>query len=242
VRKSNPPALRVVFVGCETPENAGFLARTMKNFGFHSLYLVTPCDQVRERGAKTAMHANDLLSRSVISEDIETALQGCNLAVGTSSIRPSSSLGVLRTYFTPREFGDAWASTTGTTALVFGREGSGLSNRELDMCDYLVNIPTSRRYSSLNISHAATILLYEAANSAGIVRGGRKLATPNQRVLILRTLKAALEKTAMPRHRRLIAERAVRNILGRSGVSKREAGILLGTVRRLYLNLPDRSD
>jgi tRNA C32,U32 (ribose-2'-O)-methylase TrmJ len=39
-------------------------------------------------------------------------------------------------------------------AVVFGREHSGLSNDELDRCQYLVNIPANPDYSSLNLAAA----------------------------------------------------------------------------------------
>jgi tRNA C32,U32 (ribose-2'-O)-methylase TrmJ len=44
-------------------------------------------------------------------------------------------------------------------ALVVGRESSGLSNDELDLCDEVVHIETGE-YSSLNQSHAAGVLMH----------------------------------------------------------------------------------
>jgi TrmH family RNA methyltransferase len=46
-------------------------------------------------------------------------------------------------------------------ALVFGRERSGLSNDELELCQALVNIPTAEAYSSLNLAQAVQVLSYE---------------------------------------------------------------------------------
>ena len=43
---------------------------------------------------------------------------------------------------------------------VFGREISGLSNEELQMCDYHIKIPTDEDFSSLNLSHAVQIISY----------------------------------------------------------------------------------
>ena len=46
-------------------------------------------------------------------------------------------------------------------ALLFGCEQSGLSNAEIDRCQYLVQIPTNPEYGSLNLAAAVQILCYE---------------------------------------------------------------------------------
>ena len=52
-------------------------------------------------------------------------------------------------------------------ALVFGREDIGLTQEQLTRCDILVNIPSNEEYPILNLSHAATILMYEIFASHG---------------------------------------------------------------------------
>lgn len=47
------------------------------------------------------------------------------------------------------------------TALVMGSEGTGVSDELLKLCDQLVSIPVFGEISSLNVSVAAGILLYE---------------------------------------------------------------------------------
>ena len=148
-------------MGCETGENAGFLARTMKNFGFDELWFVKPVVDVKLLGAKTAMHAADVLDKAMIIDDLKGALEDADVVVGTTSTRPTSEKNFTRNYVTPREFAEAWSRTSGLTALLFGREGSGLSNKELDACDLVVSIPTSKLYPAMNISHSAAVILYE---------------------------------------------------------------------------------
>jgi tRNA (cytidine32/uridine32-2'-O)-methyltransferase len=46
-------------------------------------------------------------------------------------------------------------------ALVFGRESSGLSNEELQLAHYHVQIPSSEHYGSLNVAQAVQVLCYE---------------------------------------------------------------------------------
>ena len=51
---------------------------------------------------------------------------------------------------------------TGRTALVFGSEGEGLHKLTASKCDALVRIPAAGKISSLNVSVAAGIVLFEA--------------------------------------------------------------------------------
>ena len=46
-------------------------------------------------------------------------------------------------------------------AVVFGRESSGLSNRELDVCDGIVSIPVAEEFPSINLAAAVALIAYE---------------------------------------------------------------------------------
>ena len=53
-------------------------------------------------------------------------------------------------------------SLTGATALVMGAEGSGMRRLTRETCDFLVNIPMAGEVSSVNVSVATGICLFEA--------------------------------------------------------------------------------
>jgi tRNA (cytidine32/uridine32-2'-O)-methyltransferase len=62
-------------------------------------------------------------------------------------------------------------------ALVFGREHSGLTNEELERCNFLVHIPSNPDYSSLNLGAAVQVLAYEVNMAMG---AGRERAAPRE--------------------------------------------------------------
>mgnify|MGYP002659079269 CR=1 FL=1 len=50
---------------------------------------------------------------------------------------------------------------------MLGSEGEGVSRLVREKCDYTVSIPMRGGVNSLNVSTAAAVLLYEAANKQG---------------------------------------------------------------------------
>jgi tRNA G18 (ribose-2'-O)-methylase SpoU len=60
---------------------------------------------------------------------------------------------------------------TAATVLVLGNEARGLGRAYRAMCDVLVRIPMSGSASSLNVSVAASIVLYEASRQRRALSG-----------------------------------------------------------------------
>jgi 23S rRNA (guanosine2251-2'-O)-methyltransferase len=59
------------------------------------------------------------------------------------------------------------ANLTGKVVLVLGGEGKGLRRRVAESCDLLVSIPVRGSVASLNVSAAASVLLFEALRQRG---------------------------------------------------------------------------
>lgn len=142
----------IVIVEPEIPENTGFIARIAANFGFR-LRIVNPEFNISDaRG--TAKNAQEKLRSAEIFESVEDAVEDLDYIVGTKPGRGNSLY-----EFEPRE----------NTSIMIGRESSGLSNEELELCDAVVHIPTSS-HSSLNQSHATAVIAsyFDRAEKPGL--------------------------------------------------------------------------
>src|SRR5439155_23536632 len=154
------PRTRIVLVEAKNEGNVGAVARAMKNFDASDLVLVNPCPlgiEARQR----AMHGVDILESARVFPDLASALKDADLIVGTSGIDTESEKRFPRIAIGPRDLAIKVHDVQGTIALLFGREDFGLLDEELRQCDLLVKVPASTGYPILNLSHAATILLYE---------------------------------------------------------------------------------
>jgi len=152
----------VVVVEAETPGNVGTIARAMKNFGLSELKLVDPPELDPDGEAYGfAGHAREdvLPNAEAISfeEVVETYhTVGCTAITGEDSRRH-----VRFPFKTPVELRESLSTVETRTALVFGREGRGLHNHEIEQLDEVCSIPASSEYPVLNLGQAATIILYE---------------------------------------------------------------------------------
>jgi len=151
--------IRIVLVETSHPGNIGAAARAMKNMNLNDLCLVSPTNYPHADAFARAAGANDVLNNAVVVDSLEDAISDCTLVMGASAR--------LRTLkwpqYTPVEAAAVLkkASLTSPVALVFGRERTGLSNDELQLCHYLVHIPSNEAFSSLNLAAAVQVLAYE---------------------------------------------------------------------------------
>lgn len=151
--------IRVVLVNPSHPGNIGAAARAMKNMCLRHLWLVSPQIYPHADATARASGAADLLQGAQVVDSLEEALRDCALVVGASARHRAISWPTVD----PRRCAAEalGAATGGPVALLFGRENSGLTNEELERCNYLVHIPSNPDYSSLNVAAAVQVLAYE---------------------------------------------------------------------------------
>lgn len=151
--------IKIVMVGTTHPGNIGAAARAMFNMELGRLCLVDPQCPVGEIAYARASGANAVLDNRETWPDLKRAVADCHHVFATSARRrslawPESS---------PRELaaGIHNLGDDAQVALVFGREHSGLSNEEIQLCNRMVVIPTNPGFSSLNVAAAIQLLCYE---------------------------------------------------------------------------------
>ena len=151
--------ITVVLVNTSHPGNIGASARAMKNMGLSKLTLVQPQQFPSGVAVGRAVSAIEVLDEAVVVDSLAEAVKGCGLVIGASARSRKIPWPVLL----PEECAEKIIQecNQNQTALVFGREDSGLTNDELQLCHYHVQIPTDAKYSSLNLAAAVMVITYE---------------------------------------------------------------------------------
>lgn len=152
--------LTFILVEPKVPENIGASARALKTMGFSSLRLVSPCEYLDGKARWLAHGSYDILENASLYGSLKEAVADMDLVVGTTAryrlvksdyISSSDLLPLL----------SKQAESTEKVALVFGREESGLTNEEIQICDITSAIPLKQDFPSLNLSQAVMIYAFQ---------------------------------------------------------------------------------
>lgn len=171
--------IRIVLVSPTHPGNVGAVARAMKNMRLQSLFLVKPCAHQNAEARARAAGADDILEGATVCASLPDALADCRLTIATTARARKIGWPTLQ----PHEAGShlVAAAPAAPVALVFGREHSGLTNEELDQCQFAVTIPANPHFSSLNLASAVQVLAYEILRASLTAEAappvGRRLAS-----------------------------------------------------------------
>ena len=151
--------IRIVLVGTQHPGNIGAAARALKTMGLSRLVLVAPEQYPADEAFRRAAGADDLLAEAGVVATLAEAVADCRLVLGCTARSRRVALEELD----PRAAALRVVDLAGAdqVALVFGRERTGLSNEELQLCHAAVHIPANPEYSSLNLAAAVQVLAYE---------------------------------------------------------------------------------
>ena len=152
--------IRVVLIRTTEAGNIGSAARAMKTMGLSQLALVAPAEFPSAKATARASGADDLLVDAMIVATLEQALENCDLIMGTSARLRDLSWPLL----TPREAAEKareHRQMQGNTAIVFGSERSGMTNKEMEHCHFQIHIPANSDYNSLNLAASVQVIAYE---------------------------------------------------------------------------------
>jgi 23S rRNA (guanosine2251-2'-O)-methyltransferase len=152
VKEVDGPPLLVVLDSIEDPQNVGAIIRSADAAGAHGLIRqarhAAPLDGATAKASAGAVHHLRIATVVNIARAVEE-LKGLNVwTIGLDAAATDRYDEV--DYRLP-------------TALVLGAEGAGLRRLVRETCDRLVGIPMAGAISSLNVSVAAGVALFEAA-------------------------------------------------------------------------------
>ena len=147
-----------ILVKPQLGENIGACARSIKNFGFSKLYVVNPKINFPNHKAKaTSVGAFDIINKTKVFNKIEDAINSFNIVISLSARRRD----INKKHISIQEFQNIIKKKNLKIGLMFGPEASGLSNTDLSLSNYVLQIPTSPKFKSLNLSHSLTVVCYE---------------------------------------------------------------------------------
>jgi TrmH family RNA methyltransferase len=218
----------------ENPGNIGAIARAMANFNLTRLVIVNPkCDALSKPALDRARHAQRILKTAKVCD--KSCLKNFDYLIATTAIL-GTDYNIPRSPITPKQLAEKLVNVSGNIALLIGREGSGLTNREILGCDFVVTIPASKRYPTLNVSHAAVILFYEIFRAIGKNKSNSHIitATKKEKKVLLQKINNILQKMEFATPEKKETQKKVwKRIIGKSFLTKREAFALLGFFRKL---------
>ncbi len=226
------PQIRIVLIETSHPGNIGATARAMKNMGFYELVLVAPKQFPHAEATARAAGADDVLARAKVVETMAEAVADCHLVIGASARRRA----IQWPLWTPRESAQQiWqAPRSHKCAIVFGRERSGLSNQEMDLCQVGLHIPCNPDYGSLNLAAAVQIVVYElhqaSVRESEAMPEGEILANHDQLESFYQHLQQTLYAIGFLHSSKQAPSimRRLRRLFGRTRLEKKEVDILRG--------------
>ena len=140
-------------------ENIGACARAIKNFGFSKLNIVKPKQNWPNSKAKaTSVGAYDIIKKAKIFNNTQDAINEFDVVFSLSARKRD----INKKHISINKFLSIVSNKKSQKiGLMFGPEASGLSNKDLSYSNYVLQIPTSKKFKSINLSHSITIICYE---------------------------------------------------------------------------------
>ena len=150
-KAGDAPLLVVLVDGVEDPHNLGAIIRTAEAAGAHGVVI--------PKRRNVGLTVTVVKASAGATEHIPI-VRVPNLVSAMKELREK---GVW--FYAADMDGANWIETdfSGGVGLVMGSEGSGVSRLVRENCDFAVSIPMHGKISSLNVSVASGILLYEIA-------------------------------------------------------------------------------
>jgi len=221
-----------ILVRPQIGENIGSVARAIKNFNINKLRIVNPkCIWPNKKAEATSVGAKDILKLAKIFNSIEKSVSDLDVVFASTSRIRKVNKKIISTLDLKKKI-----KKKQKIGILFGPESSGLSNDEINNADFLVKIPTNKKFSSLNLSHSAIIFCYEIfqhfSKHKSVFNSNYKSLKANKAEInkFLKFIIKGLDRKGFlqPNHKRKSMLRNINNIFHRMDLSEQEIRILLG--------------
>ena len=214
--------------------NVGAAARAMKNFGFTDLTIVGSRELRTDTVSQWwAAGADDLVASARRVGTLEEALADVHLAVATTAVRGRH----VHEQLTPQSvarLAEESLTAEQRVAIVFGREESGLSGRDVALCQRTAVIPTSPAFPTMNLAQSVAIFCYELGKGLRPRTDDAEPAAGELQQLLHSTARKLLDEVDFFGEKnadRMYGE--IQALAGRAMLTQREASMLLSAVRRI---------
>ncbi len=157
-------AIRIVMVNTTLPANIGSAARAMMTAALHQLILVNPQKPIDDTSYAHAKGGQAILDNAIIVQSLDDAIADCSLIFAASGrtrhlprplVSPSTAAAIIAD-FVKQHQADGHAAPN--IAVLFGREAHGLTNDELGVAHYHLQINANPAYGVLNIASSIQVI------------------------------------------------------------------------------------
>ena len=220
-----------ILVNPQLGENIGSCARALKNFGFSNLNIVSPRDPWPNTKAKmTSVGAYNIVQKANIYKNVSDAVKNFDIVFASTARKRD----VNKKHISIINFVKLLSKYQNTNiGIMFGAEASGLSNNDLSLSNFIIQIPTSSKLTSLNLSHAVIIICYEIYKSLNFTEFKKeimltKLSSKSSIKNLIKFLEKMLDKKKFfkPPEKKKSMILNINNIFGRLELSDKESRIL----------------
>ncbi|OUV60462.1 MAG: hypothetical protein CBC88_02420 [Candidatus Pelagibacter sp. TMED128] len=227
-----------ILVKPQLGENIGACARSLKNFGFSKLHIVSPKQSWPNNKAKaTSVGAYDIIKKVKIYNHTHEAISNFDIVISLSARKRD----INKKHISINQFLKIIKTKKNTKfGLLFGPEASGLSNEDLSLSNYVLQIPTSKKFKSLNLSHSLTLVCYEIFKVFNFKKFDKnikdiKISSKSNISSLILHLKKLLEKKGffVPSEKKQSMIMNINNLIYRLEPSDKEVRILASIISSL---------
>ncbi|OOS06340.1 tRNA (cytidine32/uridine32-2'-O)-methyltransferase [Moraxella cuniculi DSM 21768] len=160
--------IHTIMIGTTLPANIGSAARALHTMGLGNLTIINPRLPIDQSSIANAAGATCVLDNAVIADDLTSIINDCSLVFAASArsrqlprpvVTPSMAADIAITRLLATEsLATTQAHSLPKIAILFGREDRGLTNEELALAHYHIQIPANPAYPVLNVASAIQVI------------------------------------------------------------------------------------